>query len=149
MFRILLLCLLVAPPASALAIYKCESDGRVLYSDTQCRGGKLLALREPVRNNPPASPTKINAEVEQARLQGSRLENERLLREAAQQAALERVALDDYLLTKKCAALALRKRWADEEAQLASNRSGYDDSGQNARRIARAVNEKYEAQCAG
>jgi hypothetical protein len=148
MLRILLLALLIASPAHAIAIYKCESNGKILYTDAHCAGGKLPDLRERVRNNPPLSVMAVKAEIARAKQEANRLREQRLVQEAMEQAQQQRLALDDYIFTKKCVALALRKRWADEEAQLASGFAGYQDTEYKARRIAHAVNEKYELECA-
>ncbi|MES2537971.1 MAG: hypothetical protein V4632_19085 [Pseudomonadota bacterium] len=149
MFRILLLALLIASPTHAIAIYKCESNGETLYTDARCPGGKLPDLRERVRNNPPLSVTAVKAETARAKQEASRLQEQRHMQEAMELAQRQRLAFDDYIFTKKCVALALRKRWADEEAQLASGFAGYQETEHKTRRIARAVNEKYELECAG
>jgi len=52
MRTILMLSLLYALSAPALAINKCESDGKILYSDEPCGNGKAVKFEAPARSEP-------------------------------------------------------------------------------------------------
>jgi hypothetical protein len=140
MLRIVLLSLLVLICAPALAVYKCESGGTITYSDEPCRGGKVLELDNPASGKTPASSAEHQAALDKR--EARRLEKERHQREAMESKEQQRVAYVNATRQKRCASLALQKKWSEEDAAAATGRSA-DRAIRKARRSA----EKYEAEC--
>jgi hypothetical protein len=143
MLRIVLLSLLVLICAPALAVYKCESGGTITYSDEPCRGGKVLELDGPASGKTPAS-SAASAEHQAAldKREARRLEKERHQREAIESKEQQRVAYVNATRQKRCASLALQKKWSEEDAATATGRSA-----DRAMRKAQRSAEKYEAEC--
>ncbi len=135
MHRILLFSLFFSFCAPALAVYKCESDGKVGYSETPCPDGQLLDLNTSVRD---ADAAQAKQQITADKKKLANMENTRHKREAIEERAA-RVQAAKY---KKCAALAQRKKWALEDAASASGKSSA-----KARRNAQRLSEKYELEC--
>jgi hypothetical protein len=143
MSRILLLSLLVSISAPALAIYKCESNGKVTYSDEACRGGKVIELPEPTGKTLLSSDAaSARRQVAHEKSEVKRLENERHKREAAEDKQQQRVARLHAVKQKKCASLAMRQKWSEEDAAAAIGKSAG-----KAKRRARRKAEQYENEC--
>jgi hypothetical protein len=140
MLRIVLLSLLVLICTPALAVYKCESGGTITYSDEPCRGGKVLELDNPASGKTPASSAEHQAALDKR--EARRLEKERHQREAIESKEQQRVAYVNATRQKRCASLALQKKWSEEDAAAATGRS-VDRAMRKAQRSA----EKYEAEC--
>ncbi|MDB5764203.1 MAG: hypothetical protein JWQ21_3198 [Herminiimonas sp.] len=148
MFKILLLSLLISFSAPALAIYKCESNGKITYSDEPCRGGKVLDV-DPASGKTAASDAADAADAADAgkqitreKSEVKRLENERHKREAKDEQAQQKAARISAAKHKKCVSLAMRKKWGEEDAAAASGKSA-----EKAKRNARRKAEKYETEC--
>jgi hypothetical protein len=140
MLRIVLLSLLVLICAPALAVYKCESGGTITYSDEPCRGGKVLELDNPASGKTPASSAEHQAALDKR--EARRLEKERHQREAIESKEQQRVAYVNATMQKRCASLALQKKWSEEDAAATTGRSA-----DRAMRKAQRSAEKYEAEC--
>ncbi len=143
MSKILLLSLLVSISSPALAIYKCESNGKVTYSDEPCRGGKVIELREPAGKTPlPPDAADARRQIAREKSEVKRLENERHKREAAEDKQQQKIARVYAARQKKCSLQALRKKWSEEDAATATG-----NSAEKAKRIARRKAEQYEKEC--
>ena len=142
MLKILLTCFFFSFSAPALAVYKCESNGKVIYSDAPCQGGKTTDLSSHL-TQPTASETaqahQIRAQ-EKNKLQG--IESERHKREAKEEKQQIKAAHAFAAAQKKCAALAQRTKWSSEDAANASGKKR-----ESAQRQARRMVEKYELEC--
>ena len=149
MLRILTFSTFLALSMPAFAIYKCEADGNVTYSDTGCAKGKMIDMREkPV----PADATKAgiaqaNADrarqkAEQEKKEAKRLEAQRHKSEAKDDKEQKQAARSAEAKRKKCASLAMRKKWTEEDA---ANTTG--KSAAKAKLKARRATEKYELEC--
>jgi type IV secretory pathway VirB10-like protein len=140
MLRIMLLCLLAFFAAPALAIYKCDSQGKVSYGDEPCPGGQALNIG----GTPPANADTAVAEkrTAQEKTRVKRLENERHKREAQDEKELQRAAHAAAAKQKKCALLARRQKWANEDAAAATGKSSA-----KARLKARRVAEQFDTDC--
>lgn len=143
MSRILLLSLLVSASSPALAIYKCESNGKVTYSDTVCRDGKSIEFRAAADGTP------FSADADDAMRQAAhekalaeRLKSERHKREATEDRQQLKAARLYQNTQKKCASLAMRKKWSEQDAAAAAGKSA-DKARRNARRKA----EQYALEC--
>lgn len=132
-------CLLVLMIDPALAVYKCEADGKVSYGDSACADGKKL----------PFSPETdaASASMAQKRLMSDKKEAERLSairhkEEAIQEkqaAKYRRIAASQQ---KKCLLMEQRLKWAEEDASKATG-----SSAEKSRRKAKRANEKYQLEC--
>jgi hypothetical protein len=143
MLRTLLLILLLASSAPALAIYKCESNGKVTYSDSSCPGGKIMELPDTASERiSPADAAKAKQQTAREKADAAHLAKERHQREASEQRQQQQAFKAAAARKKNCTTLAQRKKWAEEDAAGASAKST-----EKARRNARRIAEKYEAQC--
>lgn len=131
--------LLVSFSMPALAIYKCESAGSVTYSQTPCPGGKLMDIVDQPNE---ADAAKSRQQTEKEKKELARLENARHKSEAAEQRAKLQAARAAAARDRKCASMAQRKNWAQEDAAKASGKSA-DKAKLKARRMA----EKYQLEC--
>jgi hypothetical protein len=139
----LLLSLLMAVSMPAMAVYKCESQGRVTYSDTPC-GAKQTTL-------PPAPPA---VDAAAARQQAARerqlltaIEKDRAAERAVSEREQRRRKPDKSELAhqKKCSLLGLEKKWSAEDAD--SMPPMVSARGQDLKKTARRKAERYEAEC--
>lgn len=125
--------------APALAIYKCEIDGRVVYRDSPCAGGKEL-------NIDAASATTGSGSAQQQlardKAKATRLESERHRREVREVREQNLAARKAAARQKKCDSLALRTKWAEDDAIKASGKAA-----ERARIKARRAAEKQALEC--
>jgi hypothetical protein len=143
MHKILMLSFLASLSAPASAIYKCESNGQITYSDEPCSNGKSVKLTEPSGNAPlPADKAKARQQATREKNELKRLENQRQQLEAQEDKERQKLARADAIKRKKCENLALQQKWAEEDAAAASGKSA-----DKARRIARRKAEKFQMEC--
>ena len=140
MIRILLLCLLSLLASPALAAYKCETGNGVIYSDAPCPGGKQLTIESSTVNAADNAAARQRAEREKKELKT--LENARHKREASEEKEQKKMAKQSADKKKKCAVLAQKRKWSEEDAASASIKSE-----EKAKRKARRAAEKYELEC--
>lgn len=144
--RALTTALLLSVAAPAFAIYKCDTNGKVMYSEAPCPGGKVLDID----TAPPADASKADKQAARERRatlrmekrETLRMENERRKREAREEREQRRAAKAHAAKQKKCATLVRRQRWAEEDAASATGRSA-----DKARRKARRAAEVVEDEC--
>lgn len=143
MQKLLLLLAFFSLSASATTIYKCEAEGKTTYSEMSCTGGKPVEIRRA-----PAS-----ADVAQAKRQAEKekkiekkLEKQQLKREVkeekARQKEARRLEKAASAKQKKCHQLALRKKWAEEDAAKAGLKSA-----EKARAHASRAAERFSVEC--
>ncbi len=141
--RIMPLCvcapLLALVAAPACAVYKCETEGRVAYSDRPCPNGKLIATDSAPVDRESAERQNIREKSEL-----KRLEHERHKREAQEEKERQRIAQANAAKQKRCAKLALRNRHAQEDAAAAVGK-GREGAALKARRI----DDQYQLECGG
>lgn len=138
--RMLLIVLLLSFSMPALAVYKCEAGGTASYSDTPCPGGTIIDTG----NTAPANADRQQAEQQlaQNKTEAERLRRERQRREAAEERQQRQLARAHAARQKKCAALALRQHWAEEDARQATGKAA-----PKAERKARRAAEKHALEC--
>lgn len=136
--QILLPALLLIFAAPALAVYKCESNGKASYSDVPCPGGRVIDLGVA----PPDDVAAARHGLAREKAEADRLEKARHAREAKEEKAKKRIARAQAIKQKKCATLALHKKWADEDARAATGKSVL-----KIRRKARHADERYQQEC--
>ncbi len=135
-------------PLCAPAAYRCERDGRVTYSDQRCDGDQGEVQREIKPGGPPPAPASQAAagdgrerlqreRAEVTRLQALREQRERQDRQIRDLAARGAAARE-----RKCSALALQRKWREEDLREAPL-----EKADKARTRLRRATEKYEAEC--
>lgn len=137
--RALLLGLLLSLSAPAFAVYKCESDKKVSYSDIPCPDAKVLDIGGAA--SPDAAHARQQATQEKKKL--TQLEAARHKMEAKEEKERQQAARANAAARKTCAKLALRKKWADEDAASATGKSAV-----KAKQKARRAAEQHQSECA-
>lgn len=143
MRTILMLPFLLVLSAPVAAINRCESNGKVSYSDAPCHDGKAVKFEAP------AGSQSSSADTAAARQQAirekntlTRIEKDRQRREAQEEKERQKFARADAIQKKKCKDLALRQKWAEEDAAVATGKLA-----EKAKRNARRKAEKFQAEC--
>lgn len=139
MRTVLLIALLMSCSAPALALYKCESDGKITYSDLPCTKGKTL---DTLDASAAAGPSDSQQRLATDKAEALRLEQARHKREDKEERAQQQAARAAASRHKKCQTLALHQRWALEDARLAAGKSA-----DKARIKSRRSAEKYALNC--
>ena len=122
--------------APALAVYKCESDGKVTYGDVPCPDGKVLDITTP------ATSDASGRQLAQEKKALAQMEKERHKREAVEERERKSANRADAAKRKQCGALARRQARAD-----ALVRTSVGKANERAKLEARQVAEDYEAAC--
>ncbi len=122
MISIAILALLTAYASAALALNKCEADGKITYTEAPCPGAKTLDTD----NRPAADIASAKQRAAKEKTDLKRIEVQRAKSEAQQartdQAAARLAKVQDRKAAK-CDKLALRKQWAEEDAAKASGKT--------------------------
>lgn len=133
----LLLMLGLASPT--WAVFKCDSGGKIEYTDTPCEGGgKVLD----VNTSPPADAASASRQAAQEKRHLNSLERERHKREAADDRALKKASRERAARHKKCSTHARRQKQANEDVARTTGMAN-----ERARRKAQRITEAYEAEC--
>ncbi len=142
MRRLLYISLLWLMPLPALSIYKCESNRAISYSDIPCSSGASSTIDTSFNTISPA-PSSTDQQLVRQKAELKRLENARHKREEKEDKERQQAAKVAAAKQKKCAGLAQRRKWSDEDAALATGKAG-----ERARIKARRMSEKYLLECA-
>ena len=131
--------MIVAAPA--LAVYRCETHGGILYTDTPCTV-KQVELPPPPTAADPASARRL-AQKEREQLaaiekQEERAQSERGRRETGRQKTMAAAR-------KRCTQLSLEKKWSAEDA--ASSSHLVSEKSEALKRHARRKAERFDAEC--
>lgn len=137
LFLIYLLSFLACP---AFATYKCASDGQTYYSDRPCQDGKQAIITPTGVNTTDSAEARQRAEREKKELK--QLENARHKREAREEKEQKKAEKEALSHKKKCASLAQKRKWAEEDAASAPIKSA-----EKAKLKARRSAEKYTLEC--
>jgi hypothetical protein len=140
MRHLLIISAFISLAAPAHAIYKCESNGRTTYSDETC-ASKAVKL-EVHSGSAPADAEHARRTAAREKAELRRIEGEREKREAREEKERQKLARAETVKRKKCAALALQKKWGEEDAAAASGKSA-----ERAKRNAQRKAEKFEMEC--
>lgn len=122
----------------ALAVYKCEADGKITYGDTPCPGGKILETAIPSSTD--AREADRTAARERKAL--AKLENARHKREAAEERDLKSANRAAAAKQKRCDSFARRQKRADDVV-----RTSVGKANERAKMKARSIAEDYETAC--
>lgn len=135
---ILLLGVLLCLAGPASAIYRCEEDGKLTYSDLACPGG--IQIRAGGVTSEEATAARKRAVGEKKQL--NRMEAEQRKQTRRQDAAQRRSAKVDASHQKRCTTLERRRQWAQEDTRLTTPKTDA-----KARQKARRAAEQYELEC--
>jgi len=111
------LCLLTGA-THADTIYKCTADGKVSYSQTPCAADAAGAVLDVPATAPP-DPAAA-AELQRQKREADALQKARQKREAKEEREAAKSDAAAAAHRKKCAKLALQKKWAEDEARGAT-----------------------------
>lgn len=136
--RTLLFSVFIAASAPALAIYKCESGGKIGYSDAPCPNGRKLDVDH--APPPDAQSAKDQARRDKAALR--RIDAEKRKLEAREEKEHRRAAHASAAREKKCKTLAMRSKWADQDAASAIGKSAH-----KAKLKASRLAEQFATEC--
>ena len=126
---------------SAQAVYKCAStESGITYSDIPCNVSAEKLKQPPTQSEKP--PVKDQHAREKAEL--NRLQNLRELRERQETQILHMQQRSLEAKRKRCQALALDKKWKQEDAS--GLHSTLQQQAQAQKKLRRAT-EKYQASC--
>jgi len=139
--RLLISLMLLACPLPALALYKCETGRAVSYSDMPCPGGKSSTI-DTSYNTVGPSPGADDPGLQRQKEQLQQLEQSRHRREAKEEKAAQKAEKARAAREKKCAGLAQRQKWREEDAAMAVGRSA-----DKVRLKARHMAEAYRLEC--
>ncbi|MDY7575278.1 hypothetical protein [Actimicrobium sp. CCI2.3] len=135
--------LMFASCMSTHAAFRCDTQGKVTYSDVACDGAVAMPATD---LRPPAT---IKAEQDEARrraaaekVQLQQLEAARNKAEHAERKERLHASAVASAYRRKCETLAQRRKWATEDAATAPNRH-VEKASRKARRIA----EQYVLEC--
>ncbi len=132
-----LMLLMSARPS--FAVYRCDADGKISYSDRPCRDAATMPI-----DAPQASRNRPNADQQQTRQAAelARLQQLRELRERQDQRIRDLAARGAAARDKKCRALALQLRWREEDVRDAPL-----EKEARARKQLRRTEERYRDAC--
>jgi hypothetical protein len=133
------ICLLWVPllvPLSASAIYRCEQQGSIIYTEFPCAGREV-----PITSSAPA-PKNNDALLKHERSEVARLQRLREQRERQDQQIRDLAARGAAAREKKCRSLALQVKWREEDV-----RESTLDKAQKAITRLRRAQEKFDAEC--
>lgn len=142
MLKILLTCLFISISAPALAIYKCESNDKISYSESPCQSGKTTNLSSQMTQPSATETAQAKRTSAQEKIKVSKLENARHKREEKEEKQQTKEAHAYAAKQKKCATLALRKKWSSEDVTNSSIKKRAVKQ-----RKAQRLAEKYALEC--
>lgn len=128
--------------AASHAIYKCEENGKITYSDEQCESGSARAIDTTNSRLTNAAVSEATERNKRNRETLKQLESTRQKEEATEEKARQKKLRASEALRKKCQAMALKVKWSEEDAAAATGKSI-----NKAKRTASRQREKYEAEC--
>jgi hypothetical protein len=132
---------LICLPLPAFAVFKCEVGGKTIYSDMPCAGGKITQLNDP---SAPTAADAANARLvaERQRREAKEIDARRRKQEAQEEKERERIAKASVKKREKCAKLALKGKWAADDAAKATG-----PKGEKLKVRAQRSAETYAAEC--
>nr|WP_314623861.1 DUF4124 domain-containing protein [uncultured Noviherbaspirillum sp.] len=142
----ILLSLLMAVSMPAAAVYKCESQGHVTYADMPC-GPKQTAMPSLPFLPPPADAAGAREQAANERRQLAAIAKSREAERVASEREQWRQKSDKAGLAhqRKCASLALEKKWSAEDA--GSLPHTVSEKTQGLKKAARRKAERHAAEC--
>ena len=146
--------LLLSGTAHAATVYKCTADGKITYTETPCAASASATVLN-VPTAPPPDPAAA-ADLARQKKQADALQAARLKQEALDEREAEKADKAAAVQRKKCAKLALQKKWAEDDARAAGGSSthtstrsttGAPTAADRARQHATRAAELYAVEC--
>lgn len=128
--------------APALAIYKCETGGQTVYSDTACHDSKTNSMKEIVVVPPALDSASAQKKLQQEKQELQRLQQHRAKQDAQEERQQEKRYKAAQAKKKKCAESAQRVKWANEDAYNAQPKTA-----EREKQKARRAQEKHQLAC--
>lgn len=138
----LLLLVLLSFSAPALAVYKCESANKTIYSDLPCDTGKADSMKEIAIATPTVDTASAQKKLKEDKQELQRLQQRRQKQDAIEERQREKHYKAAEAKKKKCAESAQRVKWANEDAASASPKTA-----ERAKRKAQRAAEKHQLSC--
>lgn len=137
---LLVLALACMNALAASAVHRCESGGKLSYSDQPCPGATAMIIDD----TPPADRNARASDASQQRQAAelARLQQLREMRERQDQRIRDLAARGAAAREKKCQALAMQRKWREEDLRDASLKQEA-----NARKRLRRTEERYRDEC--
>ena len=127
----------------AHAVYQCQIDGTLTYTDLPCGGETAPVQRPPLHNDPASQSTGFSADsLRRVRAEIARLQRLREQRERQDQQIRDLAARGAAARERKCKSLALQLRWREEDLRDATLQEE-----KKARVRARRAAEKLAQEC--
>lgn len=142
MYKIFSLSILFFISLPALAVYKCESGDKVVYSDVACINGKPSDVDDKLGKPSASDVAKAKEQNAQEKKELKQLENTRHKREAQEEKQQQQFAKTAMSKQKKCAALEQKKKWNQEDVARATGKKL-----ETAKRKSHQIEEKYRLEC--
>jgi len=139
MRKFLLILALISFSASAAPMYKCEIDGKTVYKDYPCPGGKEMKVFAGPTSSDQASArerSKKEKSIEQ------KLAQQKLKHADKEEKERQRAAKKSEAKDKKCAKLQQRATWAEQDAAKAAGKKA-----EKSQTKSRRTTEKYVLEC--
>lgn len=127
---------------SSFAIYKCEENGKITYSEEKCSSGKVSAIDTTNSHLTKSSADEAMTRSKREKAVLRELEEARRKEEVLKEKARQKALRSSEVLQKKCRTLAQKAKWSEEDAASAIGKSA-----EKSKRIAMRNREKYEADC--
>lgn len=126
-------------PLPSQAAYRCLDQGRVIYQDTPCPNGKIIA------SAPPADKKDRTAALQRAaknKAESKQIDTTRAKAEAEAAKLARQTAKENQQRAQQCKILAMQQKWAEQDAQQASAKQA-----NTAKLKAQRAAEKAQALC--
>lgn len=137
----LLMLSMIIVSTPALALYKCETQGKVLYADRPC-GANQSELPPAPPGADPAGARRL-AQEEKKQLASFEKEADQDRKNRRQRnLAQDKSAMANK---KKCTLLGLEKKWSAEDAATSSHL--VSEKSEKLKRVARRKAERFDAEC--
>lgn len=140
--RLVALALFLTYSNSSLAIYKCEENGKTIYSDERCANGRATQIDTTNSRISDSAADEALARGRREKDVVKRLEENRRKEEVLEEKARQKRIRADEALRKKCQTMALKVQWSEEDAAAATGKSA-----EKSKKTARRNREKYEMEC--
>ncbi|WP_293778048.1 hypothetical protein [uncultured Oxalicibacterium sp.] len=140
---LLLVLVLLGFATPSWAVYKCSSSKGTVYSDVPCSPDNQDMQRLTV--NPPPADDAAHERAAHEKKQLHALEKQRAQDQAIEQRARAKAHKTETARKQKCADMALRAKWAREDANRAPMRNAR--SAEQAERKARRLEERHALHC--
>ena len=131
-----LLLVALLSPLSALAVFRCERQGGITYTDFPCEGREV----EITRTDAPSQDR--DDLLKRERSEVGRLQKLREQRERQDQQIRDLATRGAASRERKCRSLSLQVKWREEDV-----RESTLDKAQKARTRLRRAQEKYDSEC--